>query len=65
MHKALLPRYDIDRLYVSRKEAGRGLASIQYIIDALVQWFEDYIKKEQRKIYKQCSEMTQPSTEQQ
>ena len=28
MHKALHPR-DVDRLYVSRKEGGRGLASIR------------------------------------
>ena len=25
MHKALHPRDDVDRLYVSRKEGGRGL----------------------------------------
>ena len=29
MHKAFHPRGDIDRLYVSRKEWGRGLASIE------------------------------------
>ena len=29
MHKALHPRDDIDRLYVSRKEVGRGTASIK------------------------------------
>ena len=28
MHRVLHPRDDIDRLYVSRKERGRGLASI-------------------------------------
>ena len=28
MHKDLYPRDDIDRLYVSRKGGGRGLASI-------------------------------------
>ena len=26
MHKALHPRGDVDRLYVSREERGRGLA---------------------------------------
>ena len=30
MHKALHPRNDVDRLYVSRKEEGRGLASIKH-----------------------------------
>ncbi len=29
MHKALHPRDDVDRLIVSRKERGRGLASIE------------------------------------
>ena len=29
MHKAFYPRDDIDRLYVSRKEGGKGLASIK------------------------------------
>ena len=36
MHKALHPRDDIDRLYVSKKEWGRGLASIEDNIDALI-----------------------------
>ena len=34
MHKALHPRDDVDRLYVSRKERGRGLASIEDTVDA-------------------------------
>ena len=45
MHKALHPRDDIDRLYVSRKQGGRGLASIEDSVDALIQRFEDYIQK--------------------
>ena len=39
------PRHDVDRLYVSRKEEGRGLASIEDSIDALIQRLEDYIQK--------------------
>ena len=34
MHKALHPRDDVDRLYVQRKEGGRGLASIDNSVDA-------------------------------
>ena len=45
MHKALHPRDDIDRLYVSRKEGGRGLASIEDSVDASIQQLEDYIEK--------------------
>ena len=37
MHKALHPRDDVDRLYVSRKEGGRGLASIEDSVDASIQ----------------------------
>ena len=41
MHKALHPRDDVDRLYLSRKEGGRGLASTEYSVDASIQWSED------------------------
>ena len=45
MPKALHPRDDIDRLYVSRKEGGRGLASIEDSVDTSIQRLEDYIEK--------------------
>ena len=45
MHKALHPRDDVDRLYVSRKEGGRGLANIEDSVDASIQRLEDYIQK--------------------
>ena len=45
IHKALHPRDDIDRLYMSRKEGGRGLASTEDSVDALIQRLEDCIKK--------------------
>ena len=48
MHKALHPRDDVDRLYVSRKEGGRRLASIENSIDASKQRLEDYIEKHER-----------------
>ena len=41
MHKALHPRDDIDRLYVSRKERERGLTNIEDSVDASIQ---DYRK---------------------
>ena len=43
IHKALHPRDDIDRLYVSRREEGRGFATIKDIEDK--RRFEDYIGK--------------------
>ena len=48
MHKALLPRDDVDRLYVPRKEGRRGLASIEDSVDTAIQRLEDYIEKHER-----------------
>ena len=45
MHMALHPRDDVDRLYASRKEGGRGLASIEDSVNASIQRLEDYIQK--------------------
>ena len=45
MQKVLHPRDDVDRLYVSRKEGGRGLASIEDSVDTSIQRVEDYIQK--------------------
>ena len=44
MHKALHSKDDVDRLYVPRKEGGRGLASIEDSVDISIQRLEDYIK---------------------
>ena len=46
MHKALHPRDDVDRLYVSKKrERKRTFASIEDSVDASIQRLEDYIQK--------------------
>ena len=45
IHKALHLRDDVDRLYVSRKEWGRGLTSTEDSTDTLIQRLEDYIQK--------------------
>ena len=44
VHKALHHRDDVDRLYESRKEGGRGVTSIEDSVDALIQRLEDYIE---------------------
>ena len=49
MHKALHPRDDVDRLYVLRKEGGRGLASIEDSVDTSIQRLEDYIEKTRKR----------------
>ena len=48
MHMALHPKDDVDRLYVPRKEGGRGLASIEDTVDTYIQRLEDYIEKHER-----------------
>ena len=45
MHKALHPRDDVDWLYVSRKERGRGLTSTEDSVDVSIQWLDNYIEK--------------------
>ena len=45
IHKALHPGDDVDRLYVSGKEGGRGLTSIADSVDASIQRLEDYIEQ--------------------
>ena len=48
MHKTLHHRDNVDRLYVSRKEGGRRLASIEDTVDPSIQRLEDYIEKHER-----------------
>ena len=50
IHKALHPRDEIDSLYVSRKDGGRGLANIKDSVDASIQRLEDYIEKTEREL---------------
>ena len=47
-HKALHPWDDVDKLYISRKEGGIGLASIEDSFDVSIQRLEDYIEKHER-----------------
>ena len=46
MHKALQSRDDGDRLYVSRKERGTGLASTEDSVNATIQ-VKAYVEKDQ------------------
>ena len=48
MHKALHPRDDVDRLYVPRKEGGRGFASIEDSVDTSIERLKDFIEKHER-----------------
>ena len=48
MHRALHPRDDVDRLYVSRKEGRKGLDNIEDSVDASIKQLEAYIEKHER-----------------
>ena len=50
MHKALHPRDDVDRQYVSKKEGGRRFNSIEDSVDASIQRLEHYIEKHERRM---------------
>ena len=50
IHETLYPRDNIDYLYASRKEGGRGLASIKDCLDASIQGLEDYIEKNKENV---------------
>ena len=45
MHKALHPRNDVERLYVSKRDGGRGLACMEDSVDASIRRCEDNIEK--------------------
>ena len=45
MHKAMQPRDAVDRLYVSRRDGGRGVASIEDNVDVPIQRLEVYKEK--------------------
>ena len=45
MHQVLHSRGDKDKLCVSRKQRRRWLANVEHCIDASLQGFEDYVKK--------------------
>ena len=49
MHQALHSKDDVDRLYVSRKEGGRGLTGIEDSVNASRQGLEDYKEKREGK----------------
>ena len=44
IHKTVHPRDDIDILYASRKEGGRGFPSIKDSVNRSIQGLEDNIK---------------------
>ena len=63
VHKTLHLRDDVDRLHISRKEGGRGLASIEDWVDASIQRLEDYIEKHERGLITSIRKDTDSTTD--
>ena len=45
MHKAFYPKDDVDRLYIGRKDGGRGLSSIDDCVEKSVLGLRAYVEK--------------------
>ena len=43
IHGALYPKSDVDRLYIPRKEGGRGLISIEDCVELAIRGLEVYV----------------------
>ncbi|KXJ19733.1 hypothetical protein AC249_AIPGENE21502 [Exaiptasia diaphana] len=50
MHKALHPKSDVDRLYLKRKDGGRGLLSIEDTVSLASVGLIKYIEKSEERI---------------
>ena len=50
IHKALYPRDDVNRLYVSIKEGGRRLASVEDSLNTSIKRLKDYILKNKERL---------------
>ena len=60
---ALHPRDDVDRLYMSRKEGGRELTSIENTVDASIRRLEDYTEKREGRLITATKNNTENTTE--
>ena len=63
MQKALHSKDDVNRLYVTRKEGGRGLACIEDSVDRFMQRLEYYIEKHERGLITAIRNNTDNTTE--
>ena len=50
IYGALHPKYDIDRLYIARKEGGRGLISIEDCVEFAIRGLEVYVKGSEERL---------------
>ena len=65
MHKSFYPRDDVDRLYMSRSEGRRWLASIENNVDTSIQRLENYIEKRRGRLIAATRYKTKDTVERQ
>ena len=53
---ALNPKSDVDRLYISRKEGGRGLISIEDCVELAIRGLEVYVHEVRKDWYRLLEE---------
>ena len=56
IYNSLHPRPDVDRLYVLRKEEGRGLANIEYSVNSEEQSLSRYTDTSEEELLKATKE---------
>ena len=52
MHGAVHPKADVDRLYIPRREAGRGFLSIESSVQQKVHSLSQYVHESEEKLLK-------------
>ena len=63
MHKAFHPRDDVHRLYVGRKDGGRGLISIEECVENAVYGLRGYAEKSKEKLLSAANDWHEESEE--
>ena len=50
IYEALHPKSDVDRLYIPRKEGGKGLVSIEDCVELAIRGFEVYVRGSENRL---------------
>ena len=55
IYEALHPKSDVDRLYIPRKEGGRGLISIEDCVELAIRGLEGYVHASEERLIQAAS----------
>ena len=56
IYGALHPKSDVDRLYIPRKEGGRGLISIEDCVELAIRGLKVYVHRNERRLIQPARE---------